>query len=83
MKATLKKLWEWIKKPHGIPLVLFYVFTAAFVACAIVFSVLGQDKGFGVIAYVFYGLAAPFLSDTPFIRLSFSFRALSGKLRRK
>ena len=82
MKETLKKLWEWIKKPHGTPLFLFYVFSAAFIACAIVFSVLGQDNGYGVIAYVFYGLAAVSLGYSVYTIVVF-FPCIKRKIAKK
>lgn len=53
-----KKLWEWIKHPHGWALVSFYMFTAICMAGAIVFSIVGQETNFDFFAYVFYGLAA-------------------------
>lgn len=53
-----KKLWEWIKHPHGWQLLLFYIFTAICIAGAIVFSIVGLDKSYGFVTYIFYALAA-------------------------
>lgn len=53
-----KKLWEWVKHPHGWLLIPFYIFTAVSIACAIVFSIIGQDTSYDFVAYICYGLAA-------------------------
>ncbi|MDE6189738.1 MAG: hypothetical protein K2G37_05585 [Clostridia bacterium] len=57
----LKKLWQWIKNPRGLLLIPLYLFSACVIACAIVLSVVGQDKGYDVLAYIFYVLAAVML----------------------
>lgn len=53
-----KKLWAWIKHPHGLALVLFYIFTVICIAGAILFSIIGQTTGLGFVAYIFYAFAA-------------------------
>lgn len=53
-----KKLWEWIKRPHGFPLVLFYLFTVICITGAVVFAVIWQGTVFYFIAYIFYAFAA-------------------------
>lgn len=60
----LKKLWEWIKRPHGWVLIPFYLFTAICIAGAIVFSIVGQGTDYDFVAYIFYGLAAVTLGYT-------------------
>lgn len=54
----MKRLWEWIKHPHGWVLIPFYLFTAICIAGSIVFSLIGQDTAFDFVAYVFYAFAA-------------------------
>ena len=56
-----KRLWQWIKKPHGLWLIPLYIFSAAVIACAVVLSVVGQGKGYDIVAYIFYALAAVML----------------------
>lgn len=58
-----KRLWEWIKHPHGWSLALFYLLTIGCIAGSVVFTVLGLEK-YGVAAYIFYVLAAITLSYT-------------------
>lgn len=53
----LKKLWQWIKRPHGWALIPVYIFTAAFIAAAIAFTVVDSES-FSFVAYIFYALAA-------------------------
>lgn len=53
-----KKIWEWIKHPHGWVLIPTYIITAVAVAGSIVFTVVGNSAKFDIIAYIFYGLAA-------------------------
>ena len=57
-----KRFLEWLKRPHGWTLILFYAVTAIFIAGSIVFSVILLDTSYGFIAYVFYVLAAVTLS---------------------
>lgn len=59
-----KKLWEWIKRPHGFPLVLFYLITVVFVICTIVFAVIWQGTVYYFVAYIFYAFAAVTLGYT-------------------
>lgn len=59
-----KKLWEWIKHPHGWALIVFYVITAGCIAGAIVFSIVGQGTNYDFAAYLFYVLAAITLGYT-------------------
>lgn len=66
-----KKLWEWIKRPHGWVLIPFYLFTIVCIALAITFSIVGQGTGFSVISYVFYGLAAVTLGYTVYTLVIF------------
>lgn len=54
----MKKLWEWLKHPHGWGLILVYTLTALAASGAIVFALVGNSVKFDIIAYVFYGLAA-------------------------
>lgn len=54
----LNKLREWIKRPHGWPLIPFYIVTAAVATGAILSAVFLQGSNYGFIAYLFYGLAA-------------------------
>lgn len=54
----LKKFWEWIKRPHGWRLLLFYIFTVICVTGSILFTVIGQETVYGFVAYVFYAFAA-------------------------
>lgn len=58
MINMFKKLIGWLKRPHGWVLIPFYMFTVACIAGAIVFSIIGQDKSYGFVAYIFYALAA-------------------------
>lgn len=53
-----KKLLEWLKRPRGWALILFYVFAAICIAGSIVSSVLLHDTEYFFVAYVFYVLAA-------------------------
>lgn len=53
-----KKLWEWIKHPCGWALAGFYLAAAIAVSGAIVFTIIGKDKSYDFIAYIFYFLAA-------------------------
>ena len=56
-----KRLWQWIKKPHGLWLIPVYLFSACVIVCAIVLSAVGQGKVYDVVAYVFYALSAVML----------------------
>lgn len=53
-----RRLWEWIKRPHGWLLALFYIFTAICIAGSIIFSIIGQDTVYFFVAYIFYAFAA-------------------------
>lgn len=53
-----RKIWEWIKRPHGWALLLFYIFTAICVAGALYFCAVGQEAGLEFVAYLFYACAA-------------------------
>lgn len=53
-----KKLLEWLKRPHGWALILFYVFTVISIAGSIVASIIWHDTSYAFVAYVFYVLAA-------------------------
>lgn len=53
-----KKLLEWIKRPHGWTLILFYVFTALCIAGSIVCSIILHNTAYSFVAYVFYVIAA-------------------------
>lgn len=53
-----KKLLEWLKRPRGWTLILFYVFTVICIAGSIVASIIWHDTSYGFVAYVFYVLAA-------------------------
>lgn len=66
-----KKLWEWIKRPHGWVLIPFYLFTTVCIAIAIILSVVGQSTGLAVVSYVFYGLAAVTLGYTVYTLVIF------------
>ncbi|MDE6274685.1 MAG: hypothetical protein K2L87_06530, partial [Clostridiales bacterium] len=59
-----KKLWEWIKHPHGWALLPLYLFTAICIAGSIVFSIIGQGTSYDFVAYIFYVLAAITLGYT-------------------
>lgn len=59
-----KRLLEWIRRPHGWRLVLFYLFTAGCIAGALYFCAVGAEGGYGVAPYIFYGLAAVTLGYT-------------------
>lgn len=59
-----KKLWEWIKRPHGWLLIPFYIFTLICISGAIVFSIIGQGTSYDFVAYSFYGMAAITLGYT-------------------
>lgn len=52
-----KRLWNWIKHPHGWPLLPFYVFTAISVAGA-VFFINVDDGDYRFWGYIFYFLSA-------------------------
>ncbi len=67
-----KKLWEWIKHPHGWALLPFYIIAAISIAGSIVFSIIGQGKGYGFVAYIFYGLAAVTLGYTVYTIVIFA-----------
>lgn len=67
----MRKLWEWIKHPHGAALIAFYICTAIFIAGAIVFSVIGTNESYGFAAYIFYGLAAVTLGYTVYTLVLF------------
>lgn len=64
-----RKLWEWLRHPHGWALVLFYIFAAICIAGAIAFTVI--DIGYDVLAYVFYALAAVALAYTVYTLVLF------------
>ncbi len=66
-----KRLWEWIKRPHGWALLLLHIFTAIFIAGAIVFSFIGQGTSYIFIAYIFYGFAAASLCYTVYTIIIF------------
>lgn len=54
-----KKLLCWLKKPHGIPLVLIYLLTIGACSGAIVLAMLEERAfPFSILAYVVYGVAA-------------------------
>ena len=59
-----KKLLEWLKRPHGWALILFYIFTSMLIAGAIVFSFMGQGTSYIFVAYIFYVFAASSLCYT-------------------
>lgn len=52
----LKRLWEWIKRPHGWQLVVLYIVTALAVAGAIAACI--EVQLFGYFAYILYFVAA-------------------------
>lgn len=58
-----KRLWEWIRRPHGWRLVLVYLFTAVCIASALYFCAVGAE-GYGAAPYIVYGLAAVTLGYT-------------------
>lgn len=53
-----KKIWEWIKHPHGWMLIPTYILTAVAVAGSIVFTVVDNSAKYDIIAYIFYAFAA-------------------------
>lgn len=59
-----KRLWEWIKYPHGWALLPLYLLTAGCIAGAIVLSIVGQSAGFEIAAYILYAFAAILLGYT-------------------
>lgn len=67
-----RKLWEWIKRPHGIALVLFYVFAAICIAGSVFFGIAGQGTRFYFVAYIFYGLGAATLAYTVYTVVIFA-----------
>lgn len=78
----LKKLWEWIKRPRGWKLIPVYLLTAVFIAGAVALSILGQDTGYEVLAYVFYALAALSLGYTVYTLVLFV-PAIKSKITEK
>lgn len=66
----MKKLLQWLKRPHGWALIPLYIFTAGCIAAAIVFTVLA-DESLSVLAYVFYALAAITLAYTVYTLVVF------------
>lgn len=54
----IKKLWEWIKHPHGYGLIPFYIFSVICITVAIVLTIARQDTSYNFVAYIFYGIAA-------------------------
>lgn len=54
----IKNLWEWIKHPHGLGLIPFYIFSVICITIAIVLTIVGQGTSYNFVAYIFYGLAA-------------------------
>lgn len=67
-----KKLWEWIKHPHGWVLIPHYILTAISVAGSIVFSFANQGKSYDIVAYIFYAIAAVTLGYTAYTIVIFA-----------
>lgn len=59
-----EKLKNWIKRPHGWGLVLFYLFTVAVIVCSILFSIIGEGKSYSFVGYILYVFAAIALGYT-------------------
>lgn len=59
-----KKLRDWIKRPHGWGLILFYLFTAVCIGGSILFSIIGEGKSYSFVSYIFYVFAAITLGYT-------------------
>lgn len=60
--SKAKKLLAWIRHPHGWALIPLYLITAISVAGSIVFA--AADAELGILAYLFFGVAAITLSYT-------------------
>lgn len=71
-RRMLRKIWEWIKHPHGWMLIPFYIFTAICIAIAIVLTVVGLGTSYGFVAYIFYALAALALGYTVYTVVIFA-----------
>lgn len=70
----LKKIWEWIKRPHGLLLIPFYLVTLAAVIGAIIFAV-GGDAEYAFLAYIVYAVAAVTLGYAVYTLVLFAPRA--------
>lgn len=54
-----RKLLMWLRRPHGLPLVLFYVWTAGVIAGAVTLAAVMPESGaLAALGYALYGLAA-------------------------
>lgn len=67
-----KKLWEWIKHPHGWVLIPFYIFTVICIAISIVFTVVGRGTSYDFVTYIFYVCAAITLGYTVYTVVIFA-----------
>lgn len=53
------KLLAWLRRPHGLPLALFYVWTAGTIAGAVTFAAMKPEStALAAVGYALYGLAA-------------------------
>lgn len=65
------KIGQWIKRPHGWPLVAHYVFAALAIAGACVAAALGWDTRLQFVAYILFAVAAISLAYTVYTLLYF------------
>lgn len=58
------KILAWLRRPHGILLVLVYILTLAAIAGSIVLVTVGESMATSIFAYVLFGLSALLLGYT-------------------
>lgn len=73
------KLLVWLRRPHGLPLALFYVWTACVIAGAVTLAAVMPESGvLAALGYAHYGLAALSLGYTVYTAVYFFPRLRRG-----